>query len=181
MTKPIEYREADFKRQVENFPGYHSQMLNDFFEYWSEPNKSGTRMRFEQEKTWHLGRRLSRWANNGFKRGFDGNKTDMVAVKAMKTVEPQGEIGVLDELLRKHREHPADTDFKGLAKYYELLKRERLLKVFTVAEVNHIKDIYKGDNEKCRCACVLDTLNAYGLHGITFSDIMKARQKLEPA
>ena len=35
-------------------------------EYWTEPNKSCTKMRFELEKTWSLGRRLKTWNRNGF-------------------------------------------------------------------------------------------------------------------
>lgn len=43
---------------------YGKDMINAFFAYWSEPNKSGTKMRFELEKTWEISRRLSRWAKN---------------------------------------------------------------------------------------------------------------------
>ena len=43
---------------------YKREMLNDFFEYWSEPNKSGTKMKWELEKTWDLKRRLKRWFDN---------------------------------------------------------------------------------------------------------------------
>ena len=43
--------------------------INDqkaFIDYWTEANKSGTKMRFEMEKTWDLKRRLSRWVNSSF-------------------------------------------------------------------------------------------------------------------
>lgn len=43
---------------------YDRDLLNDFFEYWTEPNKSGTHMRWELEKTWDIGRRLARWEKN---------------------------------------------------------------------------------------------------------------------
>ena len=42
---------------------YPGEMLRSFFTYWSEPNKSKTKMRFELEKTWDLSRRLSYWAS----------------------------------------------------------------------------------------------------------------------
>ena len=60
----IELREEIFKSDVSNFKNYPSQMLKDFVLYWSEPNKSNTKMRFELEKTWDLKRRLERWAAN---------------------------------------------------------------------------------------------------------------------
>lgn len=46
---------------------YSVDMLNDFFSYWTEPNKSQTKMRFEQQPTWDLSRRLSRWEKNNYK------------------------------------------------------------------------------------------------------------------
>lgn len=43
---------------------YTNQLLTNFFEYWSEPNRSRKpKMRFELEKTWALGKRLAKWAN----------------------------------------------------------------------------------------------------------------------
>ena len=37
-----------------------------FTEYWTEPNKSNTKMRFEMEKTWDLSRRIKRWVSSNF-------------------------------------------------------------------------------------------------------------------
>ena len=48
---------------------YGREMIRDFFDYWSEPNKSHSKMRFEQERTWDLSRRLQTWekrSRNGF-------------------------------------------------------------------------------------------------------------------
>ena len=57
-------KEELFKIEVENFKNYASYLLKEFFEYWSETNKSGSKMRFELEKTWDLKRRLARWSSN---------------------------------------------------------------------------------------------------------------------
>lgn len=40
---------------------YGKTMVRDFFDYWSEPNKSGTQMRYELERTWSLNLRLGMW------------------------------------------------------------------------------------------------------------------------
>jgi len=48
-------------------PTYGKEMLREFFDYWSETNKSQSKMRFELEKTWDAGRRLARWSNNNKK------------------------------------------------------------------------------------------------------------------
>tara|TARA_Y100000310_G_scaffold334481_1_gene414369 strand:- start:519 stop:956 length:438 start_codon:yes stop_codon:yes gene_type:complete len=45
---------------------YDYKLLEEFIEYWTEPNKSDTKMRFELEKTWSLSRRLKTWKRNGF-------------------------------------------------------------------------------------------------------------------
>ena len=57
-------KEKSFRIEVENFKNYPSYLLKEFFEYWSEKNKSGSKMRFELEKTWDLKRRLARWSAN---------------------------------------------------------------------------------------------------------------------
>jgi hypothetical protein len=39
-------------------------MLNEFYFYWTEKNKSGSKMKFEMEKTWDTKRRLGTWKRN---------------------------------------------------------------------------------------------------------------------
>lgn len=46
---------------------YGRDLLNDFYAYWTEPNKSKTKMRYELEKTWDVARRLNTWSRNNFK------------------------------------------------------------------------------------------------------------------
>lgn len=43
---------------------YGKDLLNDFYFYWSEPNQSNTKMRFEMQKTWSIELRLKKWSNN---------------------------------------------------------------------------------------------------------------------
>lgn len=43
---------------------YQPEMIRSFFNYWTEKNKSGTKMRFEMEKTWETQKRLVTWSNN---------------------------------------------------------------------------------------------------------------------
>ena len=42
---------------------YTKEMIRSFFDYWSELNRSGTKMRYELEKTWELSKRLATWAS----------------------------------------------------------------------------------------------------------------------
>lgn len=47
---------------------YGRDMMNDFYAYWTEPNKSKTKMRYELERTWDVARRLNTWSRNNFRR-----------------------------------------------------------------------------------------------------------------
>ena len=57
-------RKESFYQSLVPFVGkYQKEMIRSFFDYWSELNKSETKMRYELEKTWELPKRLSTWAN----------------------------------------------------------------------------------------------------------------------
>lgn len=45
---------------------YDRQMLNDFYRYWTELNRSHTKMRFEMQKTWETGKRLATWLRKSY-------------------------------------------------------------------------------------------------------------------
>ncbi len=65
----LSLRKNFFREKISNYEHlYDPDMLNDFFEYWTEPTPNGKKMRFELEKTWDVKRRLSRWYNNNKKR-----------------------------------------------------------------------------------------------------------------
>ena len=60
---------------------YGKDLIRDFFDYWSELNKSGTKMKFELNATWEAAKRLSTWERNNskFKRNENtGNSTAIV-------------------------------------------------------------------------------------------------------
>ena len=45
---------------------YGEEMIRQFVDYWTEPNRSNTRMRFELQRTWNTSLRLARWARNDY-------------------------------------------------------------------------------------------------------------------
>jgi len=64
-NKRIKEKKLNLINELKNYLNiYDKEMLNDFFDYWTEPNKSQTKLRYELEKTWDLSRRLKRWAKN---------------------------------------------------------------------------------------------------------------------
>lgn len=63
----IEDRKNEFLLKCKNFESeYGLKMITKFFEYWTEQNLTGTKMKFEIEKTFELSKRLSRWNSNNF-------------------------------------------------------------------------------------------------------------------
>ena len=59
----ISNRRSDFVNEVLSF-NYDKSILNGFIDYWTEPNKSNTKMKWELNKTWKTALRLKTWAAN---------------------------------------------------------------------------------------------------------------------
>ena len=78
----IDSRKLKFAATLEPFLiTYGKDFLNDFYKYWTEPNKSNTKFKQELERTWSLERRLETWAKN--QKIFDKEKSS-----AKKESEP---------------------------------------------------------------------------------------------
>lgn len=72
-------RKKDFYQSLVPFLGkYPKEMIRAFFDYWSETNKSGTKMRYELEKTWELPLRLSTWARREPLSGKNSSSTGVI-------------------------------------------------------------------------------------------------------
>lgn len=66
QPKPtIEQRATDFMFKVAEIGKgvYPDNMLRKFFDYWTEKNENGKKMRFEKEKVFDIKRRLATWAS----------------------------------------------------------------------------------------------------------------------
>ena len=63
INNTISNRKNDFVFEVLTFD-YDEVLLNGFIDYWTEPNKSNTKMKFELNKTWQTELRLKTWATN---------------------------------------------------------------------------------------------------------------------
>ena len=58
----IEERKLKFASTLEPFlKTYGRDLLKEFYNYWTEPNKLNSKLRFESEKFWDLNRRLVTW------------------------------------------------------------------------------------------------------------------------
>ena len=65
----ILYRKTEFKNSLQPFlEDYGKDLLNNFFEYWTEKKPKGRKMLFEMQKTFDVSLRLKRWNRNDFKK-----------------------------------------------------------------------------------------------------------------
>jgi|TARA_R110000744_G_scaffold378850_1_gene495635 hypothetical protein len=68
-SNTIAIRKLFFKGEVENLGQniLDKEELTKFLNYWTEPNKSNTKMRYEQQRTWSTELRINNWHNNNKK------------------------------------------------------------------------------------------------------------------
>lgn len=60
----IEERKLKFASTLEPFKSkYGRDLLNQFYKYWTQPNKSNTKFKQELEQTWQLSYRLETWSS----------------------------------------------------------------------------------------------------------------------
>lgn len=101
----IESRKLKFASTLQPFLlTYGKDFLNDFYKYWTEPNKSNTKFKQELEKTWSLERRLETWAKNekNFERKVapketkseERSRTNMDIIKSNMEILKQRENGI---------------------------------------------------------------------------------------
>lgn len=78
IAATLSRKERFYQSLVPYVEKYGAAMIREFFDYWSETNRSGTLMRYEQQPTWETPRRLSTWArrDNNFNRQTNGNTTN---------------------------------------------------------------------------------------------------------
>lgn len=86
---------------------YPKEMIRDFYDYWSEPNQTRTKMRYEMQATWETSRRLITWAKNNdkFKNNNNGrNRTN--TEKFYDTIKSSSEFSkhLHEELERKQQQ-----------------------------------------------------------------------------
>ena len=83
INNNISNRRDDFVFEVLSFE-YDESILNGFIDYWTEPNKSKTKMKFELNNTWKTSLRLKTWVANQKK--WDKPKSN---IKTMSNLDAQ--------------------------------------------------------------------------------------------
>ena len=75
-SNDINKRYDMFEDDVKNYQSlFGEDIIEDFISYWTEENKSGTKMKFEMQPTWNTKRRIQRWVDNDFGNNNKSNGT----------------------------------------------------------------------------------------------------------
>lgn len=101
VSLSFEQRKDIFIEQVAPYTEtYGASMVGDFIAYWTEPNRSQTKMRYELERTWDVERRLSTWEKKEAQFGKSNKKCATISIEAVvKEREEQAE-----ERLKRYEE-----------------------------------------------------------------------------
>lgn len=74
----IDFAKQNFKQTLVPFlEKYGKDMINDFFLYWTEPNQTNTKLKYEMEKTWSIEARLNTWSKRDFNKSKLLQQTDI--------------------------------------------------------------------------------------------------------
>ena len=65
QSDTLEVRKHAFgEKLIPYMKQYGKALIREFFDYWTEHNENGKKMRFEKEKTFEISLRLARWSKN---------------------------------------------------------------------------------------------------------------------
>lgn len=88
---------------------FGAQMLNEFFLYWSEPNKSRTKIRKDMQPTWDTHRRLLTWQRNN-KKDIMRHGTYLERKAEAKRQSDLDTMQRLAEIEKRHRQGHFEDD-----------------------------------------------------------------------
>lgn len=167
-------REKAFKEAVFS-QVFDPEILQEFYEYWTEPNKSQSKLRFELERTWDLKRRLNRWQRIRDSRP-DFTKKEVAKVQQRFTKPPETDMERLEVFYMVYCTKPTAVDFKLFGQWFSEMKDRAMLKELNEDEKKTLRDVYGANGEKLRCAWVQVTFDHWAKINYQFkkSNLLKA-------
>lgn len=106
-SESIEDRKLNFAETLKPFiEKYGREFMIEFYNYWTEPNKSGKKFRQEDQNFWDLSKRLSTWdknnKSNSYSNGFQNQpKTRQQEFQDSKVGKLMQVSQEADELIRQ--------------------------------------------------------------------------------
>ncbi|WP_394287267.1 hypothetical protein [Bacteroides pyogenes] len=94
---------------------YGKEMIRAFYNHWTEPNRSKTKMRFELEKTWDVSRRLVTWANREPLKKRNNGTTDRYEQKRIDSEQRRAEsMANLDAIREAAERRRKELEAEGI-------------------------------------------------------------------
>lgn len=106
---------------------YGKKMIRAFFDKWTEPNKSKTKMKYELETTWDVARRLATWEDNDRR----WNKGTAAPAPETKGEAPKTFNDEINYLISRSQEGQLDMRLIK-AEYYDKLQAQGYIPVGTI-------------------------------------------------
>lgn len=105
----LERRDKFYHLLIPYVSTYGKDMIMHFFDYWSEMNKSKSKMRWESEKTWELARRLEYWSrrDNSFNNSKSNANNQTSAVERKQQERNERQSDALARIMRLRAEDEA--------------------------------------------------------------------------
>ena len=101
FSVPLDERKMAFLLDCQQFiEQYGKQVVDDFFNYWSEEDNPNGKMLFETKRTWNTAKRLYTWANNEYACRTEAARYRLAKTKQGRT--PQSTAA--DQAAAKERE-----------------------------------------------------------------------------
>ena len=83
LKETLPFRKKAFMEECKTFGDkYDHEMINSFYNYWAQENRSGRKMLFEMQKTWNTAMRLKNWENRSYQYDNEAAKLRLERAKA---------------------------------------------------------------------------------------------------
>lgn len=101
FSVPLDERKMAFLLDCQQFiEQYGKQVVDDFFNYWSEEDGPNGKMLFETKRTWNTAKRMYAWANNEYTCHTKAARFRLAKTKQGRTPQPTA----ADQAAAKERE-----------------------------------------------------------------------------
>ena len=91
LKETLPFRKKAFMEECKTFGDkYDHEMINSFYNYWAQENRSGRKMLFEMQKTWNTAMRLKNWENRSYQYDNEAAKLRLERAK-QKAIAAQRE------------------------------------------------------------------------------------------
>ena len=106
---------------------YGQEMIGQFAEYWTEPNRSNTRMRFELQRTWNTSLRLARWARNDYAFNTPPSNNRLHDNSSSNNISNHGSSSNIYGSNNNHH-RPTSEDYVRAAQDYAIAQTEQFIR-----------------------------------------------------